>query len=216
MYDLLFKLIIVGDTGIGKSCMILRFVDGKFTALHDMTIGVEFGSKTINIDDKKIKLQLWDTAGQEQFRSITRSYYKNCSGVVLCYDSTNRISFNNVTKWLAEINHECRYNPQIILVATKCDLVNRREVKYDEGKKFADENGMLFIETSAKDSSQVEKCFTDLAATIYSRFLEMQKTTNFSTAEIEYQGIKIGNSLYSPSNAIVVDNNKQSSSRCCK
>src|SRR5438552_4082923 len=113
MYNFLFKYIIVGDSGVGKSCLMSRFVNDKFIISHDMTIGVEFGSRVIDIEGKKIKIQLWDTAGQESFKSITLSYYRGSTGIILCYDTTDSQSFKNIIKWLKEIESKCNHKPLI-------------------------------------------------------------------------------------------------------
>lgn len=188
MYDLLFKFIVVGDTGIGKSCLVLRFTNNKFNSAHDMTIGVEFGSRMIEVDGKHIKAQIWDTAGQESFKSITRSYYRNATGVLLCYDVTNKTTFKNVSTWLTEIEKECRQMPVIILVGNKTDIP-RREVTTKEGQDFADEHGMLFIETSAKNAQEVDNCFIKLSRAVSEKVKQMieNRETNF-----EERGIKFG------------------------
>ena len=121
-YNYLFKLIIVGDATVGKSCILLRFINNNYRTSHDLTIGVEFGMKIININNKNIKLQIWDTAGQECFRSIIRSYYRNSAGAILVYDISNRTSFNNIIYWLEEIKKYASNNLSIILVGNKCDL----------------------------------------------------------------------------------------------
>jgi Ras-related protein Rab-2A len=161
-YDYLFKCIIVGDSGVGKSSLLLQFTDKKFTNYHEMTIGVEFGSKLINIKGKLIKLQVWDTAGQESFRSITRSYYKDAGVVLLVYDVSNLTSFISLETWFDDIK-DMANNPHIILVGNKSDLSKQREVPFDTGLKFAESKDMLFIETSAKDTSCVDEAFVKVA-----------------------------------------------------
>jgi Ras-related protein Rab-2A len=121
-YSYLFKYIVIGDTSVGKSCLLLQFLEKKFKFDHDTTIGVEFGSKIINVKDKHIKLQIWDTAGQETFKSITRSYYRGSIGVILVYDITNRDSFNNISKWLDETKSYANDKITVMLVANKTDL----------------------------------------------------------------------------------------------
>ena len=121
-YSYLFKYIVIGDTSVGKSCLLLQFLEKKFKFDHDTTIGVEFGSKIITVKDKHIKLQIWDTAGQETFKSITRSYYRGSIGVILVYDITNRDSFNNISKWLDETKSYANDKITVMLVANKTDL----------------------------------------------------------------------------------------------
>jgi len=161
-YDYVFKCIIVGNSGVGKSSLLLQFTENKFIFDHDMTIGVEFGAKTVDIDGKIIKLQIWDTAGQETFRSIVRSYYRDTSLVLLVYDVSSSISFYSLNKWLEDIK-DMSNNPHIILVGNKSDLSIRRQVSTEEGRAFADKNKMMFIETSARNTSSVEEAFTSVA-----------------------------------------------------
>lgn len=121
-YSFLFKYIIIGDTSVGKSCILLQFLEKKFKFDHDTTIGVEFGSKIITVNDKQLKLQIWDTAGQETFKSITRSYYRGSIGVILVYDITNRESFNNISRWLDETKSYANDKVVVMLVGNKTDL----------------------------------------------------------------------------------------------
>merc|ERR1711972_1285854 len=134
-YSYLFKYIIIGDTGVGKSCLLLQFTDKRFQPVHDLTIGVEFGARMITIDGKQIKLQIWDTAGQESFRSITRSYYRGAAGALLVYDITRRETFNHLTTWLDDARQHSSSNMVIMLIGNKCDL-ERREVTTEEGHTF--------------------------------------------------------------------------------
>uniref|UniRef100_UPI00398F667B ras-related protein Rab-2-like n=1 Tax=Pristiophorus japonicus TaxID=55135 RepID=UPI00398F667B len=156
-YAYLFKYIIIGDTGVGKSCLLLQFTDKRFQPVHDLTIGVEFGARMINIDGKQIKLQIWDTAGQESFRSITRSYYRGAAGALLVYDVTRRETFNHLTTWLEDARQHSSSNMVIMLIGNKSDLESRRDVRKEEGEAFAREHGLVFMETSAKTSANVEE-----------------------------------------------------------
>lgn len=184
MYDFLIKTIVVGDSGIGKTCLTQRFVDDKYNA-NDITIGVEFGSKIISHEDKKIKIQIWDTAGQEAFRSIVRSYYRNAAGVILCYDITNEESFRNIKTWLEDVITNCNNSPQIILVGTKCDLEHRRAISKEYGETFAKTHNMLFVETSAKNAYGITECFQMLAAKIYNEILS-GNSTNWQTGIVQF------------------------------
>jgi len=166
-YNYLFKYIIVGDAGVGKSCLLLQFTDRRFRAEHDMTIGVEFGHRVVDdIDEQRIKLQIWDTAGQEAFRSITRAYYRGATGALLVYDISRRASFDHLAQWLMDARQNAQPNMVIILIGNKSDL-ERREVSFEEGEWFARQNGLFFLETSAKTGQNVESAFLDTARQIY-------------------------------------------------
>jgi len=166
-YAYLFKYIIIGDTGVGKSCLLLQFTDKRFQPVHDLTIGVEFGARMVTIDQRQIKLQIWDTAGQESFRSITRSYYRGAAGALLVYDITRRETFNHLARWLEEARQNAHQNMVIMLIGNKSDLEHRRQVSHEEGAKFAKENGLIFLETSAKTAANVEEAFIHTAQKIY-------------------------------------------------
>ncbi|CAG9328867.1 unnamed protein product [Blepharisma stoltei] len=171
-YSYLFKYIIIGDTGVGKSCLLLQFTDKRFRHDHDLTIGVEFGSRMIRVDDKDIKLQIWDTAGQESFRSITRSYYRGAAGALLVYDITRRDSFMHLGNWLQDARENGNSDMLITLVGNKTDLESRRTVSFEEGQRFARENNLMFLETSAKTANNVESAFLDTANAIYGKVKE--------------------------------------------
>ncbi|XP_015670462.1 ras-related protein Rab-2B [Protobothrops mucrosquamatus] len=136
-------------------------------AVHDLTIGVEFGARMISIENKKIKLQIWDTAGQESFRSITRSYYRGTAGALLVYDITRRETFNHLYAWLEDARQHSSPHMVIMLIGNKSDMENRRVVQKEEGEAFAREHGMVFMETSAKTSANVEEAFLNTAKAIY-------------------------------------------------
>lgn len=168
-YSYLFKYIIIGDTGVGKSCLLLQFTDKRFQHVHDMTIGVEFGSRTIDINGKPIKLQIWDTAGQEAFRSITRSYYRGACCALLVYDISRRDTFNHVSRWLEEAKKNSNPHLVVVLVGNKTDLDHKRAVSFSEGEEFARENGLLFLEASAKTGDNVEETFVTGALNVLDR-----------------------------------------------
>ena len=158
-YDHMFRYIIVGDMAVGKSCLLLQFTDHKFRHQHELTIGVEFGGKTIEVKNKNVKIQIWDTAGQEAFQAITRTYYKGAIGALLVYDITRKDTFIHVTKWLDEVRSNSSKNITVILIGNKKDLEDKRQVSYEEGEAFAKENGLMFLETSAKTAYNVVESF---------------------------------------------------------
>lgn len=186
-YSYLFKYIIIGDTGVGKSCLLLQFTDHRFVPQHDLTIGVEFGARFVMVDGKQMKLQIWDTAGQESFRSITRSYYRGAAGALLVYDITRRETFNHLTTWLEDARQHSNQNTTIMLIGNKCDLEAKRAVSREEGEAFASEHGLFFAETSAKTAANVEEAFVDTARNIYDKI----QTGVFDVSN-EANGIKIG------------------------
>jgi len=168
-YDYLFKLLIIGDSGVGKSCLLLRFADDVFTESYISTIGVDFKIRTLELGGKTLKLQIWDTAGQERFRTITSSYYRGAHGIIVVYDITDMESFQNVTQWLHEIDRYASSGVNKLLVGNKSDLTAKRQVSYEQAKEFADSMNMEFIETSAKQSSNVDRAFTTIATQIKQR-----------------------------------------------
>ena len=165
-YNFLFKYIIVGNAAVGKSNLLMRFTQNKFTEEYQATIGLEFGSKNIEIKKKTYRIQIWDTAGQETFRSITRSYFKNSVCALVVYDITNRKSFEDVNIWIEEIQNQSPKTVLIVLVGNKIDLKAKREVSYDEGKALAFKNGISFLETSAKTGENVNEVFKSTAQEI--------------------------------------------------
>lgn len=176
-WDYIAKVVNIGDSGCGKSSLTIRLCEGRFTPTHDVTIGVEFGSRIIPCDptsptnSPKIKLQIWDTAGQESFRAITRSYFRGATGALLVYDITRRDTFTHVQGWLEELRSAAEPNISIILVGNKSDLAaegGKREVQEEEARAWAEANGVkAAVETSAKTGEGVERAFVDVAQEIY-------------------------------------------------
>jgi len=165
-YEYIFKYIIIGDMGVGKSCLLHQFTEKRFTADSPHTIGVEFGTRIVNVRGKKVKLQIWDTAGQERFRAITRSYYRGAAGTLLVYDVTRRSTFNHLTSWLTDCRNLTNPNSIIMLIGNKKDLENSRGVSFEEANQFAQENGLVFLEASAKTGDTVEEGFLKTAELI--------------------------------------------------
>ncbi|XP_077445525.1 ras-related protein Rab-39B isoform X2 [Stigmatopora argus] len=164
-----FRLIVIGDSTVGKSCLIRRFTEGRFAQVSDPTVGVDFFSRLVEIEPgKRIKLQIWDTAGQERFRSITRAYYRNSVGGLLLFDIANRRSFQNVHEWLEEArSHVQPHSIVFLLVGHKCDLEAQRQVSRQEAERLAGAYGMRYVETSARDAVNVERAFTELTKDIF-------------------------------------------------
>jgi len=165
-YDYIFKLLLIGDSGVGKSCILLRFADETFTESHISTIGVDFKIKTIDFNGKKIKLQIWDTAGQERFRTITSSYYRGSHGIILVYDITDIQSFKNIENWMTEIEKYDNKTAVKILIGNKCDLITQRIINLEDGQNLADNFHMSFLETSAKNDKNITNTFVSLATQI--------------------------------------------------
>ncbi|VDD90401.1 unnamed protein product [Enterobius vermicularis] len=165
-YDLLFKLLLIGDSGVGKTCILYRFSDDAFNTTFISTIGIDFKIKTIELEGKKIKLQIWDTAGQERFHTITTSYYRGAMGIMLVYDITNAKSFDNIAKWLRNIDEHASEDVEKMLLGNKCDMVDRRVVSKERGEKIAVDHGIRFLETSAKADINIDTAFYDLARAI--------------------------------------------------
>jgi len=188
LYDYLFKYILVGDTGVGKSCLLYQFSGKRFEENTLTTVGVDFHPCMVKVNGKRVKLQIWDTAGQEKFRTITRSYYRGVAGVILAYDITRRSSFEALRSWVDDIREQtANPNVAIMLVGCKNDLESKREVSIDEGRAFADSHGLLFMETSAKTAMNVETAFEEVAR-------EICRKINFGVLDLnnEANGIKLG------------------------
>ena len=169
-YDYLFKLLLIGDSGVGKSCLLLRFAEDTYIeSSHISTIGVDFKIHTIELEGKTIKLQIWDTAVQGRFRTITSSYYRLAHGIIVAYDVTDQESFNSVTEWLREIRRYAHENVNKLLVGNKSDLETKRAVQFETAKEFAESLGIEFLETSAKNATNVEKAFHTMASHIKTR-----------------------------------------------
>ncbi|KAL3666837.1 Ras-related protein RABE1e [Phytophthora oleae] len=174
-YDLLIKLLLIGDSGVGKSCVLLRYSDDSFTTSFITTIGIDFKVKTIDVDGKRIKLQIWDTAGQERFRTITTAYYRGAMGILLVYDVTDDHSFQNIRNWMTQIRQNASSNVNKILIGNKCDVdPSERAVTTKQGQDLADEFGIKFFETSAKSNQNIDEAFRSIAVDIQKRLAESE------------------------------------------
>ncbi|KAJ2781051.1 Ras- protein Rab-14 [Coemansia javaensis] len=165
-YSYIAKFIFIGDMGSGKSSLLRQFTEGAFSEKTNHTIGVEFGTKVVEVDGERVKIQAWDTAGQERFRSVTRSYYRGSIGTIFVYDITNRDSFTDLDKWMADARQLTPTHSIFVLVGNKADREQQRAVSFEEGAAYARENDMLFFEASAKTGEQVDAIFLDLASKI--------------------------------------------------
>jgi len=165
-YDLLFKLLLIGDSGVGKTCILFRFSEDAFNTTFISTIGIDFKIKTIELRGKKIKLQIWDTAGQERFHTITTSYYRGAMGIMLVYDITNSKSFDNIAKWLRNIDEHANEDVERMILGNKADMEDKRVVSKERGEAIAREHNIKFLETSAKTNINIETAFIELAEAI--------------------------------------------------
>lgn len=182
-YDYLFKLLIIGDSGVGKSSLMNRFSDNIFNETFINTIGVDFKIRTINMDGKVIKLQIWDTAGQERFRTIVSSYYRGAHGIMVVFDITNKESFENIPMWCEEIKKYAAGSVKKILIGNKSDFDTKRQVAYSEAKELADSMNMTYIETSAKTALNVEKSFYDLASMLQNNMVVCNNKTDINVVK---------------------------------
>ena len=173
-YDLMFKILILGDSGVGKSSLFLRYTKNEFNQDMRSTIGVEFGLKFLKIENFQLKIQIWDTAGMERYRSITNAYYKGAKGVIIVYDICRKKSFDNVDNWIEDFKSKADEDAVILLIGNKSDLNEQREVSIEEAELKAQKNKYGFMETSAKDNNNVEKAFE----TLFEEIVKIYKDKN--------------------------------------
>ncbi|CAD8177295.1 unnamed protein product [Paramecium pentaurelia] len=199
-YDYQYKIVIIGDSGVGKTNIMTQFTRGEFSEETKTTVGVEFANKQLVIDDKIIKAQLWDTAGQERYRAIISSYYKGASGALIVFDITKQSTFDNVDRWMKEVQESTSNEISVILVGNKSDLRHLRQISSDVSSAYASKHKIAFLETSAKDGANVHEAFNKLINEIHSKnknnSIYTQKKTNQSITE-----------------AVQIDNQKDSG--CC-
>jgi len=165
--DYVFKIVLIGDSAVGKSQLLARFARNEFSLDSKATIGVEFQTRTLVIDHKTVKAQIWDTAGQERYRAVTSAYYRGAVGAMLVYDITKRQTFDHVARWLEELRGHADNNIVIMLIGNKCDLGNLRAVPIEDAKEFAQREGLFFLETSALEAINVESAFLTVLTEIY-------------------------------------------------
>ncbi|CAD8172553.1 unnamed protein product [Paramecium octaurelia] len=186
-YDYQYKIVIIGDSGVGKTNIMTQFTRGEFSEETKTTVGVEFANKQLVIDDKIIKAQLWDTAGQERYRAIISSYYKGASGALIVFDITKQSTFDNVDRWMKEVQESTSNDISIILVGNKSDLRHLRQISSDVSSAYASKHKIAFLETSAKDGANVNEAFNKLINEIHSKnknnSIYTQKKTNQQITE---------------------------------
>ena len=209
-FNYLLKYVIVGDASVGKSNLLLRYTHGEFREEYQLTIGVEFGSNNLVINNSIYRIQIWDTAGQENFRSITRSYYKNSACALIVYDITRRVSFESLSDWIEDCKNSSPKTVVMVLVGNKCDLSQNREVNEEEGREFAEKHGMLFFETSAKTGQNVEELFKQSATLIAKKIKE-----NYYDLENDSCGIKKGDEENNVVLGNAKANEKEKKGGCC-
>ena len=175
-YDHLVKLLLIGNSGVGKTSLLLRYVDDTFSTTFITTIGIDFRIKTIDINGKRVKLQIWDTAGQERFRTIAVSYYRGAMGILVVFDVTNRSSFTNLSEWLEHIKTYAQADIEKVLVGNKCDLTEQRTVTEDEAKEYAKTLGVPLLQTSSKAGTNISEIFELLASLIIKKMASRGKS----------------------------------------
>lgn len=203
-FDYLIKLLLIGDSGVGKSCLLLRFSDDTFTTSFITTIGIDFKIRTIELDGKRIKLQIWDTAGQERFRTITTAYYRGAMGILLVYDVTDENSYANIATWMKNIEQHASENVCKILLGNKCDMVDKKVVDTARGQKLADDYGIKFLETSAKTNTNVEEAFFTIARDIKNTIIDVQEAGGQGGGQASRKNVEVSRK-----------ENKQAKKGCC-
>lgn len=184
----ILKILLLGDSSVGKTCFLMRYADSTFQEVHMSTVGLDYRLKDMVMEDQKqVTVQIWDTAGQDRFRAITKNYYKGADGIVLIYDVTSRDTFQNITTWITQIKENASTSAKIIIVGNKIDMTDQIKVSTDEISKLASENNLKFIEASAKNNIRIDECFNLLVNDIYKDYeikkkveaqkLESQKKT---------------------------------------
>ncbi|KAF7150570.1 hypothetical protein RHSIM_Rhsim02G0070000 [Rhododendron simsii] len=189
--EYLFKVVIIGDSAVGKSNLLSRYARNEFNLHSKATIGVEFQTQSMEIDGKEVKAQIWDTAGQERFRAVTSAYYRGAVGALIVYDISRRTTFESVERWLEELKTHSDTTVARMLVGNKCDLENIRDISVDEGKSLAEAEGLFFMETSALDSTNVQKAFEIVIKEIYNNVSRKVLNSDSYKAELSVNRVSL-------------------------
>ncbi|KAK2400651.1 ras-related protein RABA4d [Trifolium repens] len=197
--DYVFKVVLIGDSAVGKTQLLARFSRNQFNVDSKATIGVEFQTKTLIIDNKTVKAQIWDTAGQERYRAVTSAYYRGAVGAMLVYDMTKRQSFDHMSRWLEELRGHADTNIVIMLIGNKCDLGTLRAVPTEDAQEFAQRENLFFMETSALESTNVETAFLTILTEIYRLISKKTLTANDEADPGGSSGLLKGTRIIVPS-----------------
>ncbi|KAH0791227.1 ras-related protein RABA2a [Histomonas meleagridis] len=189
--DFLLKIVLIGDSGVGKTNLLSRFTRDQFNPESKSTIGVEFATKTMEVEGKTVKAQIWDTAGQERYRAITSAYYRGAIGALLLYDISAALTFNSLPRWLQELRENADSNIVVMLVGNKCDLSELRAVTTEEGIGFSKSENLLFIETSARQNSNVQEAFTTLITEVVHRLSKNDLSKGNTSPSQPEKGVSI-------------------------
>ena len=208
-YDFLMKLILVGDSGVGKTNILSKYLKNDFDPDSKATVGVEFGTKNIEIDNKRIKVQIWDTAGQERYKSITSTYYKGAKGAFIVYDITRKSTFDNIDKWIGDLKNNGDENMIVYLVGNKSDLNDMREVRKDEAMTKSEKFNIAFSETSALYGDNIHKIFQDLMEKVYINFY---RNVNTNREKEINKGVDLNEEKKKKNNN---QNSQESERKCC-
>ena len=192
-YDHLVKILMIGESGVGKTCIIQRFNKNEFSLTHLSTIAIDFKMKVVSVGDEKIKMQIWDTAGQERFNTLTAGFFKGSDGIILCYSITDNKSFENINKWMAQIKSLAPIDVKVLLVGNKTDLEDERKISMEQGKEMADKYGIQLFEASAKTGENVTEVFQRMAELVLEKVMANPRSED-STRKIGGDGDNLGSS----------------------
>merc|ERR1712066_22512 len=190
-YDYLLKLLLIGDSGVGKTCLLFRFAEDSFNPAFISTIGIDFKIRTIEVDGKRLKLQIWDTAGQERFRTITTAYYRGAAGIMLVYDVTSERSFDSISNWIRNIEENAAEGVEKLLIGNKSDLVDKRVISTERGKTLAMQYDIPFFETSAQNGENVEDSFVQIGRTIKEKLELKEEQENLRKTTENIQRVRL-------------------------